>query len=574
MKNWELAKTLTSIADLMEILGEDGFRILSYRKAARAIEDLPSAIEDIATAGKLLEVPGIGKAMAAKVEQFLATGKIDRYQELLAQVPATLPELLALPGTGPKTALKLWKEAGITSVAELERAMEYSSEILAKVPGLGPKKMRQLWEGIAFIKNLGGRIRLGDATAIAADLAATIGKIPGAQRVTAAGSLRRGRDTIGDVDMLCAAGADAAPAIIKGFTESRSVQRVIAAGGTKASVVLAREVQADLRVVASESFGAALAYFTGSKDHNIKLRELAVKKGWKLNEYGLFDGERALAGPDEEGIYAKLGLQFVPPELRENRGEIDAALAGTLPALVEPADIRGDLHMHTDASDGANTIDEMIDACRKRGYTYMAICDHSKTQVQAHGLDEKRLAKHVAAIHKAARKHKDILVLAGIEVDILKDGRLDFENDVLAELDFVTASCHSALTMGRDEATPRLIRACEHPLVRCIGHPTGRVINSRPGMEIDIDELAAAAAANGVALEINANFMRLDLRDVHIRAAIGHGAKIAINTDAHSTDELDMIRYGLLTARRGWATAADIINAQPVEKIKAWLKKK
>ncbi len=574
MKNWDLAKILNNIADLMEILGEDGFRIISYRKAARAIEDLPSAIEDIAAAGKLLDVPGIGKSMAVKVEQFLATGKIDRHQELLAKVPATLPELLSLPGTGPKTALKLWKGAGITSIAELERAMESSSDALSRIEGLGPKKMRQLWEGISFIRSVGGRIRLGEADAVAAELALTISKIPGAQRVQAAGSLRRGKDTIGDVDLLCAATAQDAPAIIKGFVEARPVQRVTAAGATKASVVLAREVQADLRVVPPESFGAALAYFTGSKDHNVKLRELAVKKGWKLNEYGLFDGDRAIAGSDEEGIYAKLGLQFVPPELREDRGEIDAALAGTLPAPVEATDIRGDLHMHTDASDGANTIEEMIDACRNRGYKYMAICDHSKTQVQANGLDEKRLALHVEAIRKAAKKHKDILVLAGIEVDIIKDGRLDFENDVLAELDFVTASCHSALTMGREEATPRLIRACEHPLVRCIGHPTARVINSRPGMEIDIDEVARAAAANRVALEINSNYLRLDLRDVHVRAAIKQGARIAINTDAHSADELDMIRYGVLTARRGWATAADVVNTMTVEKLTEWIGKK
>ncbi len=574
MKNWELAKTFSSMADLMEILGEDTFRINSYRNAARAVEDLVAAIEDVAAAGGLEEIPGIGKSTAKKIEEFLATGKIDRHQELLAKVPPTLPQLLALPGMGPKTALKLWKEADITSVADLEQAMEASSPKLAAIHGLGPKKMRQLWEGIAFVKNVGGRIRLGDATAVAAELCGAVRKLPGALRVEPAGSLRRGKDTIGDVDLLCAAPAADAPAIIKAFVEARPVQRVTAAGNTKASVVLAREVQADLRVVAPESFGAALAYFTGSKDHNIKLREMAVKKGWKLNEYGLFDGDRAIAGADEESIYEALGLQFVPPELRENRGEVEAASKHALPSLVEVADIRGDLHMHTDGSDGANTIEEMIDACRKRGYRYMAICDHSKTQVQANGLDEKRLAQHVAAIRVAAKKHKDILVLAGIEVDILKDGRLDFENDVLAELDFVTASCHSALTMGREEATPRLIRAIENPLVRCIAHPTARVINSRPGMEIDIDRIAAAAAANDVALEINSNFMRLDLRDVHVHAAIKHGARIAINTDAHSADELAMIRYGVLTARRGWATAADVMNALPVEKIKEWVVRK
>jgi DNA polymerase (family 10) len=339
-------------------------------------------------------------------------------------------------------------------------------------------------------------------------------------------------------------------------------------------VVLEGDVQADLRVVEGESFGAALMYFTGSKDHNVRLRERAIKKGLKLNEYGLFKGERLLAGADEKEIYAALGLQYIPPELREDRGEIALATEGKLPRLIELKDIRGDFHMHTTASDGENTIEEMIQACRSRGYVYMAICDHSKGQAQAGGLDEERLAKHVSAIRAAGRKHKDILVLAGSEVDIFKDGSLDYADEVLAGLDFAIASPHSALSMKRQEATARLIKAMEKGLVHCIGHPSGRLINSRPGMELDIATLAAAAAAHNVALEVNADYRRLDLRDIHVRAAIEAGAKLMICTDAHSTATLDMMGYGVATARRGWATAGDVVNTYSPAELKKWLKRK
>ena len=366
-----------------------------------------------------------------------------------------------------------------------------------------------------------------------------------------AGSIRRGRETVGDIDILCEASKAGAGGIIEAFASAEGVRQVRAKGETKGSVLLEGDVQADLRVVEKKSFGAALAYFTGSKEHNIHLRELAIKKGLKLNEYGLFAGPKQIAGADEHGVYEALGLALVPPELREDRGELAAAMAGELPKLIELGDIRGDMHMHTTASDGENSIVEMIDACRARGYKFMAICDHSKSQIQANGLDEKRLALHAAATRKAAAKYDDILVLAGIEVDIFKDGSLDLEADVLAGLDFVTASPHSALKMSGSEATERLIRAIESPHVHSIGHPTGRLINSRPGMEIDIEKLAAAAARNNVALEINAHYMRLDLCDIHVRAAIAAGAKIIINTDAHSPADLDLMHYGVTTARRG-----------------------
>jgi len=574
MKNQEIAGTFARIADLMDILGEDVFRVNSYRKASRVIEELPEPIEDFAAAGTLQEIPGIGKSTAEKIRQYLSSGKVALHEELKAKVPPKLTDLLEISGLGPKTVAKLWKQGGITSVEELKEAIVKDPSRLTEIEGLGEKKVQQIAESLAFLQSAGGRIRLGEADRLASALIEAVGKCKGAKRVAAAGSLRRGKETIGDIDLLCHAPASAAEEIIECFAAAPDVQRVLAKGGTKGSVVLRGDVQADLRVVQKVEYGSALAYFTGSKAHNIRLRELAARKGLKLNEYGLFRGEERIAGADEEGIYRALGLAFIPPELREDRGEIEAAIEGRLPELLRGEDIRGDLHMHTTASDGTSTIEEMVEACRKRGYAYLVISEHSKSQVQANGLDEKRLEAHVAAIRKAAKRYDDIEVLAGIEVDVFKDGSLDFASDVLAGLDFVTASAHSALSLGLREATRRLIKAIEHPHVHSIGHPTGRMINTRPGMEIDIDEVAAAAASNNVALEINAHYYRLDLRDTHVRAAIQKGAKLVINTDAHCLADLEMMKYGVTTARRGWATAEDVINTYPPAKLRKWIAQK
>ena len=571
MTNQEIAGVFERIADLMEILGEDRFRINSYRKAARVVGEHTEAMADLVAADALKGIPGVGKSTAAKIRQAVETGKIDLHEELMAQVPPKLPDLLAVGGLGPKTIAKLWKQGGVESVEQLKDAIASDPDKLTGIPGLGKKKVQQIAESIAFLEAARGRIRLDEAGAVADALADVVRGLKGVQRVIAAGSLRRGRETIGDVDLLCEAPKSAGGKITAGFAAAPGVQRIVAQGETKCSILTDGDVEVDLRVVPAESFGAAMQYFTGSKAHNIRLRELAVKKGWKLNEYGLFDGDKQLAGADEAGIYDALGLAFVPPELREDRGEVEAAAKGELPELLELGDIRGDLHMHTVASDGHNTIEEMISACRARGHAYMAICDHSKSQVQAHGLDEERLMAHAAAIREAGAKYDDILVLAGVEVDIFKDGRLDFEADVLGELDFVTASAHSALALGREEATRRFLRAIEQPHVHCIGHISGRLIGRREGMEIDIEAIAEAAAAHNVALEINAHPMRLDLRDTHVRAAVAAGAKILINTDAHETAGLGMMRFGVTTARRGWATAADVVNAWPVEEVKAWL---
>ncbi len=573
MTNAQIADIFAEIADLMEILGEDRFRVNSYRKAARVVGEHSAAMADLAAEGRLEEVAGIGKSTAAKIAQAVAEGKVDLHAELKAKLPPGLPDLLAVGGLGPKTVAKLWRQAEVTSVDDLRKAVAEAPDRLAAVEGLGKKKVAGIADALAFLDAAGGRIRLDAAAAVVAELSDAVGELEGVARVEPAGSFRRGRETVGDIDLLCEAAAESGDAITTAFAEAATVAKVVARGATKCSIRTADGVEVDLRVVGRESFGAAMQYFTGSKAHNVRLRELAARRGLKLNEYGLFDGEDRVAGADEAGVYEALGLTFVPPELREDRGEVEAAVAGGLPEPVALADIRGDMHMHTTASDGANTIDEMIAACRKRGYLYMVISDHSKSQIQAHGLDERRLAEHAKAIREAGERQDGIEVLAGIEVDVMKDGRLDFDDEVLAELDFVTASAHSALSLGTAEATRRIIAAIESPHVHSIGHASGRLINQRPGMEIDIEAVAAAAADNDVALEINAHPWRLDLRDTHVRAAVEAGAKLVINSDAHEAGGLEAMRWGVVTARRGWATAADIINTWPWTKLKRWLTK-
>ncbi|MFP3937685.1 MAG: DNA polymerase/3'-5' exonuclease PolX [Phycisphaerae bacterium] len=573
MSNRELADIFDEIAELMELFGENRYRINSYQNAARAIRDLSEDVAEIAQRGELEDIPGVGKSTAEKIRQYVETGKVQRYEELRSQAPEGLPDLMKVPGLGPRTVVKLWKEADIKSVDNLRAVLRDNPEQLARIEGLGKKKVNQIAESLDFATTAAERITIDQADALASELLDAVRETEGVRRAAIAGSFRRGKETIGDIDLLCEAPQDAGEPIIAAFASAPNVRRVLAKGKTKGSVLLEGEVQADLRVVGGKSYGAALAYFTGSKEHNVAMRELAIKHGWKLNEYGLFKGDRQLAGKNEQDIYEKLELQFVPPELREDRGEIAAAAEDKLPELVTLDDIRGDLHVHTTATDGINTIEQMAEAARQHGYAYLAICDHSQSQIQAGGLSAEELADHAKAIREVNDEYDDLELLAGVEVDIFKDGRLDFDEDVLAELDFVTASPHSALSLGGREATERLIKAIEHPCVRCIGHPSGRLLGRRKGMEIDIEEIAAAAAQNDTALEINAHPMRLDLRDVHVRAAIDAGAKILINTDAHSTGELDLMKYGVTTARRGWAEKKHILNTRTAKQLAKWLKK-
>ena len=575
MAEQTISDIFAEMADILEILGEDRFRVNSYRRVARVLAETTEDLAALAEAGKLTDLPGVGKGTAEKIEQILTAGRLAQHEELLERVPPGLMELLGVQGLGPKTVAKLWREADVTSVDELRSALSDRPEALTAIGGLGAKKVAAIAEALAFAARAAERFRLDEAEEVAQALREVVAACKGARRVAPAGSLRRRRETVGDIDLLCEADEKHAPAIISSFASADGVTKVLAEGKTKGSVIFEGRVQADLRVVGRESYGAALAYFTGSKAHNVALRELAIRRKLKLNEYGLFDaGGKQIAGATEEDVYAALDLPWIPPELREDRGELAAAAAGELPKLVELADIRGDLHMHTTASDGRNTIEEMIDACRAMGYEYMAITEHSRGQVQANGLDAARLARHVKAIRAAAKKYDDIKVLAGVEVDIHKDGRLDLPDDVLAGLDFVTASPHSALAAKGAEATDRLIRAIENPHVDVIGHPSGRLINRRPGMEIDIGRLVEAAAANDTALEINAHPMRLDLRDIHVRAAVAAGVKLVICTDAHAADldgQLSLMRFGVDTARRGWARAADVVNTYTVSKLTKWL---
>lgn len=569
MVNPEIAAVFNEIADLLELTGGDPFRVNSYRKAARSIEDLTEDIADVANRGELQNIPGVGKGTAERIMQYLKTGKVAVHQELLNSIPRGLPELLTVPGLGPKKVQALHRELGVNSMADLEAVI--ADGRAERLPGFGKKSVEKIAEGLAFLKRSAGRTPLGAALPLAEGLRDAVREFTGVRRIEIAGSARRGCETVGDIDLLCI--ADDGERVVNAFTKLPEVTGVRAAGGTKGSVLVAGpvrgEIQVDLRVVPEESFGAALQYFTGSKEHNVRLRELAVRRGWKLNEYGLFDGDRRIAGREEEEIYEKLDLRPIPPELREDRGEIECR--GEIPRLVSLADIKGDMHVHSTASDGRSTIEEMAEAAGKRGYRYLAICDHSKSSVIANGLDETRLLRHIQDIRAAGERVKGLTLLAGIECDILANGSLDYPDDVLAQLDWVIASIHSAQQQDRASLTRRSIAAMENPYVCCLGHPSGRLLGRRDAMDLDWDELFATAARTGCALEISASWQRLDLKDVHIRQAIDAGCRLAISTDAHSTDQLDQMPLGVQTARRGWATPEHILNTLPVARLRAWI---
>ncbi|MBP7744957.1 MAG: DNA polymerase/3'-5' exonuclease PolX [Phycisphaerae bacterium] len=572
MTNADIARAFAEIADLLEIQGADAFRVNSYRRVARTLEDLASDIHDVAARGELASLPGVGKSSAQKIQELLDTGRIAMRDELTAAVPESLLALLSIPSVGPKKVALLWKERGITSVADLKAAIEAGR--LDGLKGFGAKSIEQIARGIEFLERSAGRTRLGEGWAVANQLRAALAEMKGVTRVEAAGSLRRGRETIGDLDLLCIA-ADG-ETIIRQFTELPGVMQVLGAGGTKGSILVStprgRTVQVDLRVVPAESFGAAWQYFTGSKEHNVRLRELAVKRGWSLNEYGLTEGKKVIASRTEEDVYAALDLPWIPPELREDRDEFEP---GAVPDdLLTLEHIRGDLHMHTYASDGRNTIEEMATAAKARGYKYICITDHSPASAIANGLKPARLRAHIKDVRAAAEKVKGLTVWIGTEVDIHADGTLDYPDELLAELDFVTASIHAG--MGSDMAanTRRTLAAMSNPHVHCIGHPTGRLINERDAMPLDMEAIAREAARTGTALEINANYYRLDLKDQHARLARDLGATILINTDAHATDQLEQMEFGVITARRAGLRKGDVLNTRPAKEVQAFAAKK
>ena len=570
MSNSQIAQIFSQMADLMEIKGEDRFRINAYRTAARAIADLGEDVADVAARNELLKIPGVGKGTAAKIIEFLREGKIGVHQELLEQYPPGLRQLLEIRGLGPRKVETLYRELNVASIADLRACI--ADGRLQRLKGFGEKTAKVILEGLEFLEQAGQRTPLGIAAPIAAELRDAVSRFPGAGRVEIAGSLRRGRDTVADLDMVCEA-ADGKP-FIEQFTRLGPVAQILAAGETKASVLVDRpdgagQIQCDLRVVPSESFGAALQYFTGSKEHNIRLREIAVKRGWLLNEYGLFKGETRLAGHDEAGIYAKLGFPFIPPELRENRGEIEAD--GHVPDLLEYGDIRGELHAHTTASDGRLTIEEMVEAARERGYQYLAITDHSRSSVIAGGLSAEDVLRHAAEIRALNARLKDFTLLAGAECDILPDGSLDYPDEVLAQLDWVVASIHASQHLDRDTQTRRSIAALENPYVCVLGHPSGRLLGRRDAMDLDWDLIIKTAARTGTALEINASWQRLDLNDHHVRMATEAGCWLSINTDAHSAADMDQMSYGVQTARRGWARKARVLNTFTAARLQKWI---
>jgi DNA polymerase (family 10) len=568
MENKDIARILSETADLMEIAAEDGFRIRSYRQAAATIEGYPERLHDIAKDPKrqLTSVPGLGKSLAGHVQEIVERGSFDRRDALLEKYPAGVLDFLKIPGLGPKSiAAILGHFADVASIDDLERIVK--EQKLRDLPRMGAKLEEKILKGIEQFRRSSGRFLLSFATELAEELAVYL-KIDGVERVTAAGSLRRGKETVGDLDLLVT-GPDPGP-VLKRFLAHPRVQQVLAEGENKASALVGLEgLQVDVRALPAESFGAAMQYFTGSKEHNVTLRQRALKLGYTLNEYGLTHVEsgKRVAGASEEEIYEKLGLAWIPPELRENQGEIEAAENGTLPDLVELGDIRGDLHMHTTATDGRNTLEEMAAAAKALGYEYIVITDHSKAIAMANGLDEKRAVAFAHRVRELDQKKLGIRVFSGLECDILRDGAMDLAEDALAELDFVIASVHSHMDLEPAAMTDRLLRALESKSVKAVGHPTGRLLLRRDGFGFDLEAVAKTCARRGVALEVNASPERLDLNGAMIRQAKALGCKFVVCTDAHHTSHLANMRHGVKMARRGWLEKKDILNTLPVAKF-------
>lgn len=575
MENREIARCLQETADLMEIAGEDPFRVRSYRNGAASIENLPERIADILKdpARKITEVPGIGKGLAVAVEEIVERGSCDRRDALLQTFPPTALEFLKIQGLGPKSIAMLWQHYRVSTIDELERLCH--EQKLRVLPRMGAKLEEKVLKSIAQYRQRSGRFLLNQAETAAQEVIDYLSETPGVEHITPAGSLRRGRDTIGDVDLLVT--GPSAGAALDRFVAFPKVEQLLGRGENKASAKIGREgIQVDVRALPRESYGAALQYFTGSKDHNVALRMRAVKMGFKLSEYGLFriEDDVKVAGETEEEVYGALKLDWIPPELRENLGEIEAAAEGRLPKLVKEEDIRGDVHMHTIETDGRATLEEMAEAARGRDYEYVAITDHSKALAMANGLDEKRAVAFARHVREFNRAGMGIHIFSGLECDILKDGALDLADDALAELDLVIGSVHSHMNMEASEMTDRLLRALECPYLRVLGHATGRLLMQRDPFPFDFERVAEVAVRRGVWMEINASPERLDLDPHHIRIAKSKGAKFVIATDAHHPRHLANMRYGVTTARRGWLGPADIMNTLPMKQFAAAIREK
>jgi len=572
MRNIEIARLFNEIADYLEVKDENPFRIRAYRRAAQAIEGLSEDVAAIAEKGLLLDVPGIGKDLAGKIQEYLKRGTVEYLEELRKEIPAGVIELLGIHGVGPKTAKLLYDHKGVDSVDKLEEMAKAGA--LAALPGIKRRSVENILKGIVIWRSGRDRMPLGSALLLAEAILDRLRALKEVNQIEPAGSLRRMKETVKDIDILVTSTKPAR--VMEVFVGLPNVAEVLARGETKSSVRLREKIQVDLRVVEPDCFGAALQYFTGSKQHNIRVRELAQRKGFKVSEYGVFNEKtnRRLAGKTEAEVYEAVGLPFIPPELREDGGEIEAALDGRLPALLSPADIRGDLQMHTTWSDGAHSLAELAEGVRAKGYQYMAVTDHSKSATVAGGMKAEQVRQMIAEVRALNRGLKGFRILAGCEVDIKADGSLDYPDDILRQLDLALVSVHSRFKMTREEMTARIVRALQHPLVHMLGHPTGRLIGERGAYELDMEAVLQAARAAGVAVEINASPSRLDLNDLHARRAKELGIPIAINTDAHTIGQLDYMRFGVSVARRGWLTPADILNTWPEKQLVAWLEKK
>jgi DNA polymerase (family 10) len=564
MRNLELADLFEEIADLLEIQEANIFRIRAYRRAAEQVGNLTEDAVGAVEAGR--KIPGIGADLAAKILEAAKTGTMADLDALRRAVPRGVRQMMDLPGVGPRKAKVLHEKLGVDSIEALER--EILSGKILEVPGFQKKTAENLKKGIDSWRAGRSRTPLGRALAMARSLTDALREHPAVRKIEVAGSLRRRAETVGDIDILVT--SDRPEAVMERFASLTQVREVIARGETKCSILHREGIQVDLRVVEPDAFGAALQYFTGSKAHNIRLRELAVRRKLKINEYGVFDeaGSR-LAGATEEELYAALGLPWIPPEIREDGGEIEAALAHRLPRLVETSDLKGDLHAHTDWTDGRAPLEALVAAAEARGYEYIVVSDHSRSTTIARGLTPERVLEQVRAIEELQPRHK-IRILTGSECDILADGALDFPDEILARLDVVLAAVHSRFKQPSEEMTARICRALENPHVRILAHPTGRLLGSRDPYEVDLERVLATAKENGKALEINASPNRLDLRDIHARRARDLGMLLSIDTDTHHLEELDNIDLGVATARRAWIGPDQVLNAMPLEKLLAW----
>jgi DNA polymerase (family 10) len=568
MKNFEIARQFDLMADLLEIKGENPFRIRAYRRAAQNLESLTEDVEILVKESRLDEVAGIGKDLAAKIAEYVQTGRMKAIEEEKKGIPAGVVALMNVPGVGPKTAKLLYEKAGVHDVAKLEELAKAGR--LKGLPGIQAKTEANILKGIAVVRQGQARMLLGRALPLAEELAHALERVKEVKQLGLAGSIRRRKETVGDMDILTT--STRPDKVMDAFVRLPQVADVIERGDTKASVRHREGIQVDLRVVEPEVFGAALVYFTGSKQHNIRIREMAQKKGLKISEYGVFKEStgRRVAGKTEEEVYAAVGLPWIPPELREDAGEIEAALKRRLPELVEERDIRGDLHDHTHASDGHHSIEALVEKARERGYQYIVVSDHSRSATIARGLSIQALRAHVKKIRAAQKRFRDITILAGSECDILADGTMDYPDDVLAELDIVLAAVHARFKQPRAEMTRRICRALENPYVNILAHPTGRLLGERDPYDVDLDAVFRTAKAHGKAVEINCYPQRLDLNDIHARRAAELGVLIAVNTDAHFLDNLENVALGVATARRAWIGPAGVINTWPVKKLLLW----